>query len=785
VAFSRVRPRRVSLTLWIYRHRAPLLLALGVFLFVGLVAAAIVTSIVARRFEGRRWSLPSRIYSDILVIREGDGGTAERLAAKLERLLYQRSSEAPNRAGHFRVSGDVVDVYTRDFFYPGRLLRGSRASIEYRNGSVRSVRDAAGAPAPAVVIEPELLGSVFGEDFEDRTLVRLPEVPQSLQDAILVVEDRDFHKHPGISLKRIFGALWATARGGTKQGGSTLTQQLVKNLYLSPERTLRRKAIEAVMALVLDARYSKEDIFEAYLNEIYLGQRGSIAVTGIGEAARYYFGKQVSDLDLAESATIAGMIRAPNPYSPFRNPERSRQRRDFVLRLMREEGKIDDAALQRGLASRLVPRTRRRERTIAPHFVDFVKGQLAEAYAQKLQTEGLQIFTTLDVDLQQAGQRSVTEGLAALEKRYKRLAVASRQAPLQGALIFLEPQTGAVKVLVGGRDYASSQFNRVTQARRQPGSLFKPFVFLAAFARRDLPSPVTPATILSDSPIRVEWDRRDPDQVWTPRNYDGAFRGPMSARRALELSINIPTVRAALEAGLPTVVAAARAAGIGSRLRAYPSVALGAFESSPMEIAAAYAVFANGGVRVEPNAIVGVMGADGAVLERKETPLAPSLPADAVFLVNSLMRGAVARGTAGGARAGGLRGVLAGKTGTTNDGRDAWFVGFSPRFLAAIWVGYDDNRGLHLSGSEAAVPIFAEFTKSVPPVYFAENFPVPSNVVTAEIDPDTGLLAGPACPRRMTEVFIEGTAPEVICREHEGDFFEELSSESAHEPAPF
>lgn len=782
---DRVRPRRVSLYLWIYRHRKPLLLALGVCLFGGLIVVAYVTSVVAMRFEGRRWSLPSRIYSDVLVIRSGDGGTAERLAAKLERLLYQRSSDPPVRAGHFRVSGDVVELHTRDFFYPGRLFRGSPARIEYRNGSVRSVRDPSGAAVAAVVIEPELLGSVFGEDFEDRTLVRLAEVPRSLQDAILVVEDRDFHRHPGISLRRTFGALWATLRGGVKQGGSTLTQQLVKNLYLSPERTLRRKAVEAVMALILDARYSKDDIFEAYLNEIYLGQRGSIAVTGIGEAARYYFGKQVSDLDLAESATIAGMIRAPNPYSPFRNPERSKQRRDLVLRIMREEGKIGDTALRRALASRLVPRTRRRQRTIAPHFVDFVKAQLEQVYGQKLQTEGLQIFTTLDVDLQQAGQRAVTEGLASLEKRHRRLTAAAPQAPLQGALIFLEPQTGGVKVLVGGRDYSSSQFNRVTQARRQPGSLFKPFVFLAAFARRDLPSPVTPATIFSDSPIRVEWDRREPDQVWTPRNSDGTYRGPMSARRALELSINVPTVRAALEAGLPTVLAAARAAGIGSRLRAYPSIALGAFESSPMEIAAAYAVFANGGIRVEPNAIVGVMGADGAVLQRKETPLAPALPADAVFLVNSLMRGAVQRGTAAGARAGGLKGVLAGKTGTTNDWRDAWFVGFSPRFLAAIWVGYDDNRTLHLSGSEAAVPIFAEFTRSVPPAYFAENFPVPSNVVTAEIDPDTGLLAGSGCPSRMTEVFIEGTAPESVCRQHERYLFDEFSSESMPAPEPF
>jgi penicillin-binding protein 1B len=437
---------------------------------------------------------------------------------------------------------------------------------------------------------------------------------------------------------------------------------------------------------------------------------------------------------------------------------------------MREEKKITDAELQRALAEPIRPATtaRRSVRTRAPHFVDFVKAELEEKYGEKLKTEGLQIYTTLDVDLQQAGQRAITEGLAGLEKRYRRLAQAAKsaEAPLQGALIMLEPQTGAVRVLVGGRDYRLSQFNRVTQAHRQPGSLFKPFVYLAAFSRRDLPKPMTLASILDDSPITVAWDRRDAEQQWTPRNYDGAFRGRMTARAALEQSINIPTVRTALSAGLPSVVATARAAGIGSPLRAYPSIALGAFEISPIEIASAYSVFANSGVRIEPNAIVGVMNSDGAVLDRKDSALKPALPADAVFLIDSMMRGAVDRGTGGGARQGGVRGILAGKTGTTNDGRDAWFIGFSPRFLAAVWVGFDDNRPVHLSGSQGAVPLFADFTRSVPAQYFAQNFPVPSDIVTAEIDPDTGYLAGPACPRRMTEVFIAGTSPAGECPVH-------------------
>ncbi|HJW14966.1 MAG TPA: PBP1A family penicillin-binding protein [Thermoanaerobaculia bacterium] len=763
---SGIRRRSVFLQLWVYKHRVAILSTVGAALLAGLGVLAYSTSVVVSRFEGHRWNLPSRIYSDMFVLRPGDGGSPERLVGKLGRLLYQQDEDEPSRAGHFRRQGNVVEVFTRDFRYPGKDFRGYPARVEFAGGKVASVHDLSGASLPALIVEPERLGSVFGDEFQDRTLVRLEDLPQALKDAVLVTEDRDFYRHAGVSIRRSLGAVLSNVRGGAKQGGSTLTQQLVKNLYLSPERTLRRKAIEAVLAVILDARYSKDEIFEAYLNEIYLGQHASVAINGVAEAARHYFGKGPGDLDLAECATIAAMIKAPNVYSPLHNPERARQRRDLVLKQMREEKKIDDTALARALAEPLVPSSRAEERTLAPHFVDFVKGELQSRFGRQMKTEGLQIYTTLDVDLQRAAQRAVAQGLASLEKNYRRLAARAKEEPLQGALIVLEPRTGAVRSFVGGRDYRLSQFNRVTQAHRQPGSLFKPFVYLAAFARRDMETPITPATILEDTPITVTWDKGGEDEQWSPHDYDGEYRGAMSVRKALELSINIPTVRTALAAGLPAVLATARAAGVGSQLRPYPSVALGAFEVSPLEIASAYSVFANGGVRVEPIAIVGVLTGDGRVLDRKETPLKPVLPSDAVFLVDSLMRGAVDRGTASGARAGGVRGVLAGKTGTTNDYRDCWFVGFSPRFLAAVWVGYDDNRPVRLTGTQAAVPIFADFSRSVPAQFFAENFPVPSDIVTAEIDPETGALATPECPRRMTEVFISGTQPRVECSAH-------------------
>ncbi|MGH9441299.1 MAG: PBP1A family penicillin-binding protein [Thermoanaerobaculia bacterium] len=738
---------------------------------VGFAACALsfayLTSVVTSRFNGRRWNLPSRIYSDVKTVSSGLSLTPDELTDKLRRLYYAQTDAAPERPGQFRVERNGVDVWLRSFVDVGRAFEGFPVRIAFSGGKVVSLETTSAQKLPSIVIEPELLGSVFDKKLEDRSLVRLSEVSKWLVEAILTREDRDFYRHGGISVRRTVGALMADLRhGSAAQGGSTLTQQLVKNLYLSPKRTFKRKAIEGLMAVVLDASYSKDEILQAYLNEIYLGQRGAISITGVGEASRFYFGKNVSDLDVAESATLAGMIASPGRFNPFRNPERCRARRDALLRMMASAGQIDTPQLDAALSEPLTPSSGPPVRVQAPHFVNFVESQLQEKYGEKLGTEGLQIFTTLDVDLQRNAQKAVTDGLTNLEKNYRRLRNASRISPLQGALIVIDPGTGAVRALVGGRDYSISQFNRVTQAHRQPGSLFKPFVYLAAFSRRDLQPPISPATMLIDSPITLVWGAGGDNERWTPHNDDNQYRGPISVRRALEMSVNVPTVRVAVEAGLDTVVAAARAAGISSPLRGYPSLALGSFETSPMEIASAYCALADGGVRVEPSAIVGVTDAAGKVLERRETPLKRVLPPDAVFLVDSLMQGVVNRGTGGGVRSRGVQGVLAGKTGTTNDGRDAWFIGFSPKILAAVWVGFDDNRGLNLSGSQAAVPIFTEFIKGVPANLLEERFPPPADIVTAQIDPETGMLVTPYCPQTMTEVFLLGSAPTQACTVH-------------------
>ncbi len=740
----------------------------------GLVVVLYFSRVVSRTMDGRRWSLPTRLYSDVWAVRPGDTLSADDVVRRLTRLRYVEVPKPPVAAGQYaHVRGRIaVTLNARETAW-GRTP-GIPAEMDFSGRRVAALKRADdGTPLPYVVFEPEVVGSVYDEKMQDRTLVTLDEVPQVVLDAILTTEDRDFFTHGGIAFRRLVGAvLQGAARGGNVRGTSTLTQQLVKNMFLTPERKLKRKVVEALMAVILEAKYSKKQILEAYLNEIYLGQRGSISVTGVEEASRFYFGKSVSRLDLPEAAMLAGLISSPGKYSPYRNPENARARRGLVLKGMLEQKKIDKAAYEAAL---LAPLTRSKgppSGIVAPHFVDFVLSQVKETPGF-VKEDGLSVYTTLDPDMQQAAQVAVLKGLEDLEKRYRRLRPRGEEDALQAALIALDPATGSVRALVGGRDYQVSQFNRVVQARRQPGSLFKPFVYLTAFGKRDLPKPITPASIFVDSPIALVWGKGE-DETWSPKNYDGEFRGPMTARQALEQSINIPTVRIAVTETapgrtlLPDIVDTARRTGIASPMRPYPSLALGAFETSPMEIAAAYCTFANGGFRVRPNALLGIVGPNARRLETKDEPVVRGADADAISILDSVLQGVVDRGTGASARRLGAQGILAGKTGTTNDGRDAWFIGFSPRLLVAVWVGFDDNRGLNLSGSSAALPIFADFVRRLPSQYFEVPFPTTPGIVTASIDPTTGMLVTEECPTSLNEVFLAGTAPTERCTVHGG-----------------
>ena len=760
------------------RNPHPFLFFAGATLALLLTAAAIVFlyfgRVVSRTMDGRRWSLPTRIWSGAWVVRPGDALGLDDVLRRLARLRYTESGTPDPGPGQLHLSRGRLTVGVRERESPLGRFPGGAITLEFSGRRVAAVKGAPdGAARPWAVFEPEIVGSVYDEKMEDRTLVKLADVPRHVVDAILAIEDRDFYSHSGLSFRRLAGAVvQSVTRGRSVRGTSTLTQQLVKNTFLTSERTLRRKAVEALMAFIVESKYGKDEILEAYLNEIYLGQKGSVSVTGVEEASRFYFGKSVAQLDLPEAALLAGLISSPGRYSPFRHPDRARERRAVVLRLMEEQGKIDRAAHDKALEAPLTRVKGPATGIVAPHFVDFLMKQV-KAAEPSADPSGLSVFTTLDPDLQAAAQAAVRAGLDELEKRHRRLRTRDEENALQGALIALDPATGAIRALVGGRDYQVSQFNRVVQAKRQPGSLFKPFVYLTAVSRRDLVPPITPATLLDDSPISVVWGTAE-DETWTPRNYDGEFRGEMTVRRALEQSINIPTVRVAVtpvgprQSLLWDIVETAKRAGITSPLKPYPSLALGSFETSPLEIAAAYCTFANGGFRVTPTALLGLAGPAVRRVESRSEPLLRAADPDALAVLDSILQGGVDRGTGASARRLGAQGIFAGKTGTTNDGRDAWFIGFSPRLLVAVWVGFDDNRGLGLSGSMAAVPIFAEFARRVPSHDFEEPFPTAPGVVTATIDPATGQLATESCPESWNEVFVAGTEPTERCALHGG-----------------
>jgi penicillin-binding protein 1B len=730
-------------------------------LVLAAVTLATYTAVELARFARSEAVRRTVVYAAGQMLAPGVSVRAVDLAGTLARLKYRETSGPPGAPGQFRRTAAAWDIYARgledDLGRTPALVR-----LELRGDRIaRVLRDR--KPVDVLRLEPEVLpgGGDRGEDYRP---VRLAEVPPALRQAVLAAEDHRFFEHGGVDLRGLLRAAWVNVRRGrVSQGGSTITQQLVKNRLLGSRRTLGRKLREAWLAAVLEWRYSKAEILESYLNEAYLGQRGSLAIRGVGAAARAYFGKEVHQLTLGEAALLAGMIRAPNSYSPTLNPERARQRRDVVLARMRELGQISEAQYAAARAEPVRVQARPAPGRWAPYFADYVQLELEEQVGDRDdEAAGARILTTLDLTLQRFAEAAVARGLERLEARWPRLRRADPAHRLQAVLVALHPSTGHVLALVGGRDYQSSQFNRALHARRQPGSAFKPFVYLAALrARPDGPA-FTAATLVDDEPVTLTVN----GQPWTPRNYDDVYAGRVSVRRALELSLNAATVRIAQEVGLPEVIEAARALGLTSPLRPVPAVALGAFEVTPLELARAYLPLANGGRRLEAlTSVRAVYDPQGNALAVAEPESRPVISAAEAYLVTSLLQGVLNAGTGVAARSLGVTGPLAGKTGTTNDGRDAWFVGYTPHLLALVWVGFDGGEAHGLSAAEAALPIWADFMRQALDAYPAPPIEVPAGVSVVEIDPTNGRRATRFCPVVIQEVFLEGSEPRP-CEEH-------------------
>ena len=617
-------------------------------------------------------------------------------------------------------------------------IRGRLGPIEARVPTAVYTRPAAwgaGSERAAAV----RIGSLADGPDEVRIPAVLDDFPDHLIDAVLAVEDQRFHDHGGLDLRRIAGAMVANVRaGGIAEGASTITQQLAKNLWLDARRTPLRKLREAALAIAVELRHEKAEILEAYLNEVYLGQDGGRAIHGFPAAARHYFDRDVDELSLAESAVLAGMIHAPNRLAPHRHPDDARQRRDLVLRLMQEQYRISGREAERASRGAVRVRMPGRDPIDARYFRDLVRRDQPRG----LPARGGALYTALDASLQRAAERAVRQGLDRL-----------RMAEAQAALVAIDPRTGDVLAMVGGRQYGASQFNRAVDARRQPGSAFKPVVALAALGREgdDVPA-YTLASVVEDEPISV----RTRSGPWQPANYDGTFRGPVTVRQAIEQSLNVPFARMGLELGPERVVATARRLGITSDLRAVPSLALGSSEVTLLELVRSYGVFAAEGLLAPTRTILGHRrGEEEVQASARSAPVQVADPAS-VFLVTTALEGAVIRGTASGLAGTGYRGDLAGKTGTSNDWRDAWFVAYSPTLVVGVWVGFDDGRSLQHTGASAAVPIASRFLGAVPRQAQRDRFAAPDGVELVHVS-QGGNGWFDACGAR--EYFLEGTAP--------------------------
>jgi len=715
--------------------------------------------------ETEIYAAPRTVYPDKPI-------SPQEFLTRLQRLGYVEytSPEAGNLSNYRVESGDRVRVQN-DLTLPEDA--GRTVEISWSRDRIREIVDASGGrPLERLALKPELISNVINKNREKRRFVAYRDMPGVLVDAVLASEDRRFFSHKGIDPVRILKALWIDFRARDNvQGASTLTQQFVKNYFLTQERTWRRKLTDAYMSILLEQRLSKEEILELYANEVYLGQHGSFSIVGFGEAAEAFFDKNINHVTLPEAATIAGIISAPNRYTPLRYPERAQARRDLVLDQMAEFEMISRQECEKAKSQPLGVRPSGvMNYSDAPYFVDYVQEILEEHVGEAiLGRSRYKVYTTLDMDLQQAAFESVRDEIVKLDEHF---AKSKREIPpgtLQASLIAVDPRNGHVLAMVGGRNYGTSQFNRITQSKRQPGSIFKPFVYTAAMETAgSSASPVTAATTILDQPTQFEFETLS----YEPRNFKNEYFGQVSLRFAITKSLNNATIKFAEKVGYPKIAALARRLGLNESIKPYPAMAIGAFEVTPLEMVRAYTAFANGGLLTDLVPIRAVFNGEGTTILTPEAKSDRVLSPQVSFMITSLMQSVMNEGTGAGVRSAGFRIPAAGKTGTSRDG---WFAGYTPDLLCIVWVGFDDNRELNLSGGLSALPIWAAFMKKAQVLrpLSGEEFPVPEGITQVEIDPTTGLLATDRCLTRQLEYFIKGSEPVIPCY---GSYYEQTYS---------
>lgn len=705
---------------------------------------------IREAFDGRKFAVPARVYGRALEVYPGLKLTPTQLVEELRSLGY-RENPRPDEEATYRYTLAGVEFTSREFAFWDGLQPTRRLRVEFADGVVALIqeRGSEDRDLPLLRLEPPQIGGIYPGHNEDRDLLRLSQVPKTLIDALIAIEDRKFYTHWGIDPRGIARALYKTLSGQRIEGGSTLTQQLVKNFFLTSERTLTRKANEVLMAMLLELHYSKDEILETYLNEIYLGQDANRAIHGVGLASYFYFDRPLDRLELHEIATLVGMIKGPAIYDPRRKPEQALQRRNIVLQ---EMVRLDAITQQQFVLARqkplgVVPRAPTGTSPY-PAFLQYVHRQLQRDYREEdLRSEGLRIFTTLDPRIQRSAEQALSQRLDQIEK--------TRKIPrntLEGAVVVSSTQNGEVQAMVGGRQARYAGYNRALDAKRQIGSLAKPIVYLTAL---EDPAKYTLVTPLDDSEL-VWRERGSPD--WKPKNYDNKFNGQVPLRSALARSLNVSTARLGIELGVGRILDKLPRFGIEQRPPAFPSSLLGAYELSVLEVTQMYQTFADGGFRTPLRAIRDIVTADGQPLQRYPLTVEAVAAAAPVYLLTTALQGAVQDGTAQGLGNWVAAEIqVAGKTGTTDDLRDSWFAGYTGNHVAVVWVGRDDNKSTGLTGSNGALTVWGEMMKSLHPEPLQPL--MPDDVELAAVDPPVGVSSEEACQRSLLLPFIKGSAP--------------------------
>lgn len=745
--YNKTSPSRKSTSHW-FRNSFILLTGIGAFfLFTYL---GYLDYNVRTQFEGKRWAIPARVYGNPVELYAGYGLSAEKFENLLEMLHYRKDPELAVEGTYFR-NGGQISVKSRTFTFwdqpepqPGVAMR-----VDFSEAGIARITDLTNEQNLAIVrMDPVQIGSFYPTIKEDRILIKLEEAPEMLIKGLLASEDRDFFDHFGVSLRGILRAMVANIQAGDMvQGGSTITQQLVKNFYLTSERKLTRKIKEALMALILEYRYSKNEILEAYLNEIYLGQDGASAVHGFGLASQFYFGGSLKDLSLEQLASLVALVRGPSEYNPRRFPERALQRRNLVLDEMAAQEYISTEAAAAAKARPLaVIENTHRSANRYPAFLDLVKRQLRQDYHEEdLTSEGLRIFTTLDTQIQDTVEETIKRKLPQLEKQPKAKA-------LESAVVVTRRDSGEIAALASGRDDSSAGFNRALDAVRPIGSLIKPVIYLTALQN---PRRYTITTPVTDSAIFIKGDHGND---WSPKNYDHKEHGTIGLHTALAKSYNLATVRVGMDVGIGKIAKTLKDLGVNRKVDLYPSFLLGAAQLTPIEVTQMYQTLAGDGFLTPIKAIKAVVSASGERLQSYPYTVRQTVDPSATYILNTILQEVMHAGTGSSAYSVFPQDYgLVGKTGTTNDAKDSWFAGFTGDYLSVVWVGRDDNKPAGLTGATGALQVWNGFMRQISkqPV----NLTPPDNIKMVRIDPYSGLVAGADCPYGKGYPYMEGSEP--------------------------